>query len=460
MLKILQSFCCLGLSLGLFAQEKPVYPFLKNDSILQKKLIGSAAQKHQSIIAGYEKNKIKLYKEIYSTRHQNVMALLESKKPVTDSTVFNYLQAIVAKIVAANAPVMAAQDLRVLFSKDAAPNAYSMGDGTLVVNAGLVAFLQNEAELAFVLCHEMAHHYLAHSDKQIRKYVETTTDEDFQAKLRQIKRTGYGGAELDELSQNLLLDSRKHSRNNEMEADQQAMQYMRNTGYDCRAILSCLKLLDQIDDSLLYKPIDIAALLNSDEYPFRSKWLKTESAIFSEMSKAEMPAAQSKKDSLKTHPDCDRRMALLKESVEKMPPGKLFLVNEALFKNLKTNFFVEFTAQEYNDAELTQHLYHAMQLAQWSNDFRDLGIFLMARCFNALYQNQQAHTLGTKIQHESPYTPENYKLLLRFIDRIKLNELASVNYFFCKQHEKTLVKYQGGTDIVKTAIAQYKNHQN
>jgi beta-barrel assembly-enhancing protease len=61
----------------------------------------------------------------------------------------------------------------VLFSfrvlKDATPNAFALADGRTYVNTGLLAFVQNEAQLAFVLAHEISHVTQQHQVKRVRE---------------------------------------------------------------------------------------------------------------------------------------------------------------------------------------------------------------------------------------------------------------------------------------------------
>jgi predicted Zn-dependent protease len=48
-------------------------------------------------------------------------------------------------------------------------NAAALPDGTVLVNTGLLAALENEAQLAFVLGHEIAHVTQAHSWRQVHE---------------------------------------------------------------------------------------------------------------------------------------------------------------------------------------------------------------------------------------------------------------------------------------------------
>ena len=103
-------------------------------------------------------------------------------------------------------------------------------------------------------------------------------------------------------------------------------------------------MLDNVDDSLLFKPLKLEQVFNFPDYPFKKRWIQKESVLFSEMKEDDSPLTQKEKDSLKTHPDCAKRILMLEDSVRKAGEGKKFLVNEQLFKQLKEDFVVEMVA--------------------------------------------------------------------------------------------------------------------
>src|SRR5688572_11946121 len=138
---ILILFCPL-LSL---AQLKPVYSFQKDDSTLKKSWYDLSIKKKDQLLSTVKKDELNEYKKLYNERLDEVKLLVKTSRSVTDPEVNGYLQSIVQKIIAAN-PSLKGTDARVFFSRDWWPNAYSVGDGTIAVNAGLLIFLENEAE--------------------------------------------------------------------------------------------------------------------------------------------------------------------------------------------------------------------------------------------------------------------------------------------------------------------------
>ena len=57
-------------------------------------------------------------------------------------------------------------EFRFFVVEDPSINAFSLPDGTVLINTGLLGAIQNEAQLAFVLSHEMAHVLQVHSHRE------------------------------------------------------------------------------------------------------------------------------------------------------------------------------------------------------------------------------------------------------------------------------------------------------
>jgi Zn-dependent protease with chaperone function len=429
-------------ALNCVAQLQPLYSFQKDDSSLKKTYFEQTVSKKNRAVASVDKKYAADYKKIYEDQFKEIGKLWQSDRSVTAPGAHGYLQSIVQKIVSVNAD-LAKTDARVVFSRDWWPNAYSMGDGTIAINAGLMIFLHNEAELVFVVSHELAHYYLDHTNKSIKQYVEKVNSEEFQNELKRLSKEEYRvNKQLEELTRSFAFSSRRHSRDNEAAADRMAFRLMKKTGYDCGAITTCLELLDKVDDSLLYQSPDIRQAFNFTDYPFRNKWIRKESAIFAQLNEKDETSG-NENDSLKTHPDCAKRIALLHDSIATaFPTGKNFLVNEELFKQLKKDFFIEMTEQCYRDNNLSRNLYYNLFLLQ-TGENTPLAVYSIARCLNDIYDSQKNHKLGSRIDTESKGYPEGYNLLLRMLNQIRLDEIASVNYHFCKQYETEMKNYAG-----------------
>ncbi len=417
--------------------------FSKDDSLLKNRYYEESVKKKNELVSSLAKEYARDYKKIYEDQFTEIGSLWKSSRVVTASPAHEYLQSLVQKIIDANNELKGT-DARVVFLRDWWPNAVSMGDGTIGINAGLVVFLDNEAELIFIICHELAHYYLQHTPQSIRKYVETVNSAAYQSELKRLAKTEYGAnKQLEQLGKSVMFNSRKHSRDNEAAADRYAFNFLKRTGYDCNAINSCLALLDKIDDSLRYQPLALQQLFDFPDYLFKKKWVQNETSIFSDLKETDTPSSKKEKDSLKTHPDCAKRIALLTDSIQAVVTGgKKFIVNEPVFKQLKKDFSIEIEEECYRQDNLSRNLYYSLQLMQ-DEHTKQRGIYAVARSLNKLYELQKNHKLGTTREMETKGFPEDYNLLLRLLDRLRLDELANLNYYFCKQYESLMKGYPG-----------------
>jgi hypothetical protein len=428
---------------AVFSQlRQPVYNFQKDDTVLRRTYYEQALQNKNKLIGSLAPAYKKDYQEIYESRFETVADLLQSTRPVTEPGANNYLQSVLKKIIEVN-PELKGKEIRLVFSRDWWPNAYSVGEGTLVVNAGLMIYLNNEAELAFVLCHELAHYFLDHSNKAIKKHVETVNSDAFKKEIKRLEKEQYRvNQQLEALLKPILMKNRSHGRENEAEADRYAFIFLKKTGYDCNAITSCLAMLGHVDDTSSFKPLDVQQAFNFADYPFKKRWIQKESVLFSELKDDESPMSKKEKDSLKTHPDCDRRIQLLKDSIAQLPAGQPFLVDQKIFDQLRKDFYVEIAEQEYRNKNLSRSLYYSLLMLQ-REEYSPFALFSIARTLNNMYEGQKDHRLGAMTEGETRGYQQDYNLLLRMISRLKLDEIASLSYQFCKQYKEQMSDYIG-----------------
>jgi hypothetical protein len=437
----LKTLICCFLAMILFTAgaQQQLYPFQKQDTVLRDQYYQQALLSKNNLINSLGKEHKKDYKEIYEDRFEAVAALLKGTTTVTDPTAHTYIQTVFKKITDAN-PELKDLGIRLVFTREGIPNAFCMGEGTLAVNAGLFIYLDNESQLAFILCHELAHQYLAHSNKNVKKRVDLINSKELKKESKALSKQEYGvGQKLEELVKKLAFGILRHSREDEAEADKVGFRFMTRTGYDCKEAKTCLQLLDRIDDTTLFKPVNLEDLFRFSDYSFKKKWIQKESAIFSAMSTAEddSPFTKAEKDSLRTHPDCKKRIALLEDTLKAFSNGQRFIANETYFNQLKKDFIPEIAEQAYRDDNLGLYLYLCLQMLQ-KQEYEHYAAYGVVRCLNRLYAEQKNHRLGAVAAKENRRYHEDYNLVLRMIDRLRLEDIASLSYYFGKKYNGAL----------------------
>lgn len=112
-------------------------------------------------------------------------------------------------------------------------NAFCMPGGKIVVYEGILPVTQNEASLAIVLGHEIAHAVAKHSAEQISKQMRQQYGTNILGSvLNKAVGAGVGDLAGSLASQGFSLANLKFSRSNETEADYMGLVFAAMAGYD------------------------------------------------------------------------------------------------------------------------------------------------------------------------------------------------------------------------------------
>jgi len=131
-----------------------------------------------------------------------------------------YVREVADKLLA---EVSTTSEISVFVSRFSTPNAAIWQDGTLIINIGLLARLENEAQLAFVLAHEIGHYQKRHPFHQ---YVRQQKPDNIQKRA------------LDNLKANAA-----YTQQREEEADAFALELLDRVGYDSHEGQKALDLI-------------------------------------------------------------------------------------------------------------------------------------------------------------------------------------------------------------------------
>lgn len=171
-----------------------------------------------------------------------------------DPGVQAYIDSVGARILAYR-PVPANVRFRLFVLRDPAINAMSLPNGSVYINTGLLAVLENEAQLASIVSHETAHVYDRHPYLENRSAGEKSLAIQIISAAANGFSGGYWLAAVagSKIGAVLLKESiYGYSRQMEREADRDGLAAMAAAGYDPRAMAAALKLIDQ-DSNLEYR---------------------------------------------------------------------------------------------------------------------------------------------------------------------------------------------------------------
>ncbi len=125
-------------------------------------------------------------------------------------------------------------------------NAYAFPGGTIAATRGILLKLENEAELAALLGHELGHVNARHTAEIMSKNILTSALVSGIAAYVGSRNAGYGGlaAQLGMLGSGVLLAH--YSRDNERQADALGMEYMVRTGYSPKGMVELMAMLNSM----------------------------------------------------------------------------------------------------------------------------------------------------------------------------------------------------------------------
>lgn len=254
--------------------------------------------------------------------------LLLSGRVIFNDPVSEYVSRVKSLILRNNPELD--KKIRIYIVKSPVVNAFATNSGILLVNMGLLAHLKNEAELAFILCHEIQHFVRKHpinnyvkaeEIKSNAKLLGLNTVEDYIA-----ARTGY-------------------SRRLELEADDLGYQLYRTSGYSLSAADGVFDLLENAE-----RPFD--------EIPWDDSFFEWEfmrfPAEFTKWPLEEVAREEDENDTLSTHPSIAKRRTIIAEQVkaEKEDAGEVFIVGPEVFLNVR-----KICRFELSELYLAQHAF-------------------------------------------------------------------------------------------------------
>ena len=155
--------------------------------------------------------------------------LFRSGKILFGDTVTTYVNKVADRILESDPELHHKLHFYCLRTSEA--NAFSTLTGDVFVTLGLLAQLENEAQLAFILSHEIGHFEMKHA---LREFEQN----------RNVNVTDEGGEDEDESKMDeRIKNASNFSKSMEMEADSVGLIRMQNAGYDCEESIGALFVL-------------------------------------------------------------------------------------------------------------------------------------------------------------------------------------------------------------------------
>jgi len=361
---------------------------------------------------------------IYKKKTQSLIQWVKHEIFIDDDTLNLFLNSILETV---NQQSRLQHKIKtILVSRDPEVNAYCLGEGTIVINIGLLSRVRNESQLAFVLCHELAHYELGHINKRIENYA---TGSEHRGAKKNLEALFFSDISLEQASNLKRWANKwgKHARVSEFEADSLGYLLFSKTPYRQQGLFETLNILDSVDYPRHTLGDKLFKNLNFKNYPFNEKWLRNRLSIY----RKEPAAFVFNWDSISTHPYIKLRRKKVKEyfitkssDVRNLHPKDLvnWVIKTAQFETVEGAF-------KFNRYDLCLH--QALQLKFLYPDNRYLTGMIGKVLINLL--NTRKNTPSLYKYFVNDYTI-NYSDELRavnnFLHNISKEELGEIAFHF------------------------------
>ena len=375
----------------------------------------------------------------------------------------SYINEIVAFLLKSD-PVLR-DNLHVYATRYPVVNARSMGEGTLLIDIGLIARVENEAQLAFVIAHEIAHYLRDHSFEKFKK------NQDIRNDLANSR----------ESESELFIKLMRHSRKAELQADKEGF-LMMAPSYPPHQALAMLALLEQSDRNHFADSLNYLNFFNSTDNPLDSMYsrlMKKSTKDYQAIEEKKKGKAEEKKDKdkgkdkdnkkegrqendseegedgedddeLETHPDIDKRIKqLTKEMVTLGDTGvSLYAIGSEKFDKIRRIARFEHALMLSENGAYGQSLYESLQLLdeepknQFAAEIAGKSLFWLC-LFN------KKGDIGEVFTERSAVKQASYDQLHFLISKLKNTddgkELVKVSALFLKKYS---AQFPGSEDLL------------
>lgn len=282
--------------------------------------------------------------------------LLFSGNVLFGDTVTNYLNRIKNNVLKSEPALR--DNIRVYLLRSEEVNAFTDNNGIIVVTTGLMARVQNEAQLAFILSHESIHYKEKHA---LNSYVEEDKMLSGKGIYKNLRRS------------EIELSRFQYSKDLESEADKKGFEIFKKSGYDIHQAIDALSILSYAD----HPAFDL-------EFPkdyFNSARYGIPGAYFPDTIPP-LVIDENYDDSKSTHPNITKRKTDISAAIKNSSSNdsSLFILGEAAFNYVRKICRYELCELYINHLKYEEAIYQVYALQSEENT-----VYLEKSLAKALY---------------------------------------------------------------------------
>ncbi|MDX2248862.1 MAG: M48 family metallopeptidase [Bacteroidia bacterium] len=392
----------------IFSQDFDHYKRLLPSGAIPKDFLLTPSEKYKQELPQLEaesreerKAKVAFYQESFYYMNQ----LLLSGKVLFNDPVSDYVRDV-GDFILKDYPELKTQ-LRFYVVKSPSVNAFATNNGLILINMGLLAKLENEAQLAFVLCHEISHYIKKHPM-------------DVFLQSKSIEQQAKGIFRRDSL-EDIMLAKSNYSKEKELEADIMGLDLYLKSVYDLPSIESAFEVLKN-------------AHLPFADYVFMPDFFETSSLYFPQqyildtLSEPNYSITRLNEINI-NHPSPDLRKKVIVEKLASIPneDRKKWVLGEDRFLNIQKicrfeSVFLFLYYRYYESA-----IYHAFFLLKEEPQ----SVFLQKIIAHSLYGLSKYNNEGRlpEVHKDYDLAEGNIQRLHFFVEKLRpleMNVLATI----------------------------------
>lgn len=323
-------------------------------------------------------------------------------------TITNYCRSVLDRLIGDDEELR--NSIHLFTTKSPVVNATATANGIIFVNLGLIAQLETEAQLAYILSHELIHYTNNHVIDQYIEEEKIYDGEDL-----------YRKADDDEKLEALS----SYSKNQESEADREGYKrFFSKSGYNLSSPFEVLDILQY-------------AYLPFDEIPFEKSFFESADYIFPDdyflEEVASIKAVDDYDDENSTHPNLLKRRKKLQRLVKKKG-GKDFLISKEAFLFCRKTARFEQSRLFLTHRNYPQAIYNSFLLLKKYPENRYLRMSV-AKALHGLSVYSNEGDLYDIMDDFEDIEGESQQIYY-FLDQISSNELATLTLFYTHNLKK------------------------
>jgi beta-barrel assembly-enhancing protease len=298
--------------------------------------------------------------------------------------------------------------VRIYAVKSPVVNAFTTNNGIIFVNLGLLSRLENEAQLAFVLSHEVIHYEKQHI---LNAYITGLDIDRRNGNYKNISSEERGFAKS------------TYSKELESEADQAGSEIFLKSNYSKDSVEGIFTILKYADLPLSLKKFD-KRIFESRRYVFQDSLMRFE--------KTSLDADEDYDDSKSSHPNVRKRKEAVLRKIGGKRGGKLFIISESAFHTVKKIARYEMIRMQLLEHQFLYALNGALDL-QSTNPHSDFVRESVAKSLYGIAKQKSYDEFEVSLEE---WNDESSKLasLIKNIDSYEAHVLALRHLYKCREN--------------------------